>query len=318
MELKGEEQDSGKRLDLFLAFKLPKFSRSQLKSLITSEKVEVNGGVEFHPQYRVKPGDVIRLNSTPEIKQPNKELELFEYELDILFESEHVLAVNKPAGMVSHPAPSHPNNTLANAVKYYLRQSGQDRFGNDRAGLIHRLDAPTSGAILFAKSPQGLWYISQQFANRQVNKYYLALVRGELSEDKEINMPIGRDRINRKKYSPRTNKPRRARTIITPLQRSGDKKSTLVLAKPVTGRTHQIRVHLAESNHPIIGDGIYGKIRNQRLMLHAYAIELGLDPNKPETKEKIVAPLDRAFIQTLKRYKIDSTWQEKLTAKLSS
>ncbi|MFW5702721.1 MAG: RluA family pseudouridine synthase, partial [Candidatus Dojkabacteria bacterium] len=269
--------------------------------------------IQFHPQYKLNKKDKVELAALPVIEEKTRKLIPYELKLNILYEDKDFLAINKPTGLISHPAPGHNKKTLANAVKFYLNSKNEDNLGDERAGLIHRLDGPTSGVILFAKSPQGLWFASKQFANREVEKEYLALVRGEVESEFDIDMPIGRDRINRKKYSPRTSKPRVAFTKIEPIASSGN--ATLVLARPKTGRTHQIRVHLAESNHPIIGDGIYGKIRAKRLMLHAFRLTIAIDPKKPEIKKTFTASLDNTFLEVLKSYKIGTEWQRKLANK---
>lgn len=295
------EQDAGKRLDLYLAFNLPEFSRSYIKENINAEKVKVNGEVEFHPQYRIKQGDEIAVDIEQKQKVDSK-IRPTKIDIDVIYEDDNLLALNKHTGIVVHPAAGHFDDTLANAVKYYLESKGENNWGIDRAGLVHRLDAPTSGVIIFAKTPQALWHLSKQFADREVKKTYLALVQGRIGGKLVLTDALGRDRVNRKKISSRTNKPRRALTEVFPIAYSTDGKFTLVKALPQTGRTHQIRVHLSEAGHKIVGDGIYGNIRNKRLMLHAYILRLKPKVDSEETIE-IKAPLDQDFLSTLEKYK---------------
>jgi 23S rRNA pseudouridine1911/1915/1917 synthase len=223
-------------------------------------------------------------------------------DLDIIYEDENLLAINKAQGIVVHPAAGHLKDTLANGVKYYLQKKKQDNWDNARVGLVHRLDAATSGVIIFAKTPEALWHLSKQFAERKVKKVYIALVQGCVKKKLNLSSSLGRDRINRKKISSRTKKPRIAYTEITPLLQDKSGKFTLVKAIPLTGRTHQIRVHLSEAGHKIVGDSVYGGKKNHCLMLHAYNLEFHTQTQVSGSKMQIKANLTQDFLDTLKQY----------------
>lgn len=285
-------ETAGKRLDLYLSFCLPNFSRSYLKNAINSEKVFVNGGVEFHPQYRMRQGDVVELALA--IPSDIKRIAPAELDLNIVFENEQMLVINKPAGVVVHPGSAHYLDTLANGVKYYLAQKGEDIFGDERAGLVHRLDKPTSGLILIAKTPEALWHLSRQFAERKVHKMYIAAVKGSFPKELTISNKIGRDKYNRQKFSSRTSKGKVATTKFQRVATSTENKYALVFAFPETGRTHQIRVHLSEAGFPILGDTKYGGEKADRLCLHAFAIKLALAEGIAETSQ-FVAELPQDF-----------------------
>jgi 23S rRNA pseudouridine1911/1915/1917 synthase len=218
-------------------------------------------------------------------------------DLEIVYEDDSILVLNKPVGVSVHPGAAHYDDTLANAIKYYLQQKGEDLFGDDRAGLVHRLDKPTSGVLIVAKTPQSLWYLSRQFAERRVKKSYLAVVQGLAKPDFRVENKIGRDKFNRQKFSSRTNSGRQSLTDFHTIAVSEDKKFSLVEARPHTGRTHQIRVHLAELGLPILGDVSYGGERSERLMLHSYRLELSL--LEGGKKVLFTAPPDKVFLEVL-------------------
>ncbi len=291
------DTDSGNRLDLFIAehFK-KKYSRNSIKKIIDDGKVLVNNEVQYRPHYKVKSSDKVSFNLDKNITSPdyNKIIPV-EMKLDILYEDEDLLAINKDSGVVVHPAPGHKDDTLANAVKFYLQGEGGS---SSRAGLIHRLDKATSGVILFAKNNQIQQQISKEFAQRNIQKTYLALVKGSVPVGNfKITKSIGRSMFNRKKFSSKTRKPRKAITFIDQFKLNESGKYSLLKVFPKTGRTHQIRVHLSEENLPVVGDKVYGGEKSARLMLHAYAIQFELD----EKKYKIVAPIKESFKQTLKQ-----------------
>ncbi len=268
----------GKRLDLFLALGIPKYSRSFLKNLINTDQVLVNGEICFYPQYRLQAGDKVEVDfSEADAKvEAQSVIKPVKIALDVIYEDELVMVVNKAAGMTVHPGSGHWRDTLANAVKFYLQAKGEDFFGLERAGLVHRLDKPTSGVIIIAKKPESLWFISQQFAQREVSKTYLALVKGKFPEKLTLRSALGRDPFNRQKFSSRGSTLKQAQTDVETLDTVGN--YSLVIAKPLTGRTHQIRVHLSEAGFPLVGDIKYKGELSTRLMLHSWKLKLKLTP----------------------------------------
>jgi 23S rRNA pseudouridine1911/1915/1917 synthase len=213
--------------------------------------------------------------------------------LDIIYEDDCLIVVNKPSGLVVHPAPGHPSETLVNGLLNHCPLSGG---APTRPGIVHRLDKETSGVLVVAKSDRAYGNLVEQFKRGEVAKEYLALVHGLIEEDEGlIDAPIGRDPKNRKRM--RVGEGKEAVTEFRVLERFKDK--TLLLVVPKTGRTHQIRVHLRYIGHPILGDQTYGlrKDRNKkrgRFMLHAYKISLW----HPRTGKRITfkAPIPKGFL----------------------
>ena len=209
--------------------------------------------------------------------------------LTILHEDEALLIINKPADLVVHPAPGHPNGTLANGLLYHCQQI-TERGGRERPGLVHRLDKDTSGVMVIAKTDFAHVHLSDQFKDHSIHRAYLALVSGVIKEKEgRVNLAIGRDISDRKKISSRTNHPREAETHFTVLKRFPI--ATWIKVFPQTGRTHQIRVHLAHLSHPVVGDRCYGgktarlsQLAPPRQMLHA--AELGF--LHPVTGKKVL------------------------------
>jgi len=224
--------------------------------------------------------------------------------LDIVYEDDHILAVNKPAGMVVHPSAGHSSNTLVNALLYHCGQCLSNIQGQGRPGIVHRLDKATSGILLVAKTNQAHIDLQRQFAQRLVHKSYLALVFGRLKQQEQtIDCPIGRDNRERKRISWHTRHPRQAQTHVRSVYAAD--RYTLVEARPKTGRTHQIRVHLKYIGHPVVGDTVYAARRTRllagalsggpdlRLMLHSRAIHF-LHPNGHRPVE-LSCPLPEDF-----------------------
>jgi 23S rRNA pseudouridine1911/1915/1917 synthase len=273
---------SGIRLDVFLAARLPNSSRAFASQLISTQAVKVNGK-PGKPGYRLKPGDVV----TGCIPPPRPSGFLPEpIQLQILFEDEHIVVINKQPGLVVHPAPGHYSGTLVNGLLYHCPDLGA--IGDElRPGIVHRLDKDTSGTLVAAKNAAALEHLAGQFKHRLVAKDYLALVHGDMpAESGTIRLPIGRHPVDRKRMSIRSRKAREAETGWRVARRLGGVSLLEIHLK--TGRTHQIRVHCAAIQRPIVGDPVYGRrkaaadsagvhaliTRVRRQMLHAWRLEI--------------------------------------------
>lgn len=254
-ELTVDPESAGVRLDIFLAGALPQHSRSQLQRLIKDGRVLVDGAA-VKPNLPVRPGQVVHL----EIPEPSPATPApQELPIPIVFQDEDVIVVDKPAGMVVHPGAGHADGTLVNALLFHADNlSGVG--GEQRPGIVHRLDRGTSGLLVAAKNDMAHRELTRQFHDREVEKEYIALVWGEVHAGRRIDLAIGRDPVHREKMSTRA---RRSRTAVTRITRSQDLKGASLLHVAIhTGRTHQIRVHLSTIGHPIVGDGTYGGIRH--------------------------------------------------------
>lgn len=276
-----EKEFEGKRLDLYLAFKLQFTTRSQIKKLIKENSVEVNARVEYKANYKVVEGDIVEVEYT-RTSDPLENIEPEPIDLDIVYEDEQLLAIDKEPGMVVHPATGNYSGTMINALLYKYRnlENVGDTF---RAGLVNRIDKDTSGLVLVGKTNRALWFYSKQFAQRQIKKQYLAVVVGDISslikkgKDLEVENYIARNPKSRKKFAVvDQGKGRIAKSKISLIALSKDKKYSFVLVKPQTGRTHQIRVHLQYLGFPIVGDPVYSSHKYSRLLLHSYKIRLSL------------------------------------------
>jgi 23S rRNA pseudouridine1911/1915/1917 synthase len=267
----------GYRLDRFLAERLPDRSRSEIQRWIKNGMVLV-GGATSKPGYRLEAGDLI----TVSIPSPEPYEVLPEpIPLDIRYEDDDLLVVNKPAGMVTHPAAGHSTGTLVNAVLHHVPDL-VGVGGVERPGIVHRLDKDTTGLIVVAKNDRAHRYLQEQFKERTVEKKYQALLFGFLSPARgRIEAPIGRDPKDRKKMAVvPVGSGREAVTRYRVLRYYRDDRTvgrqqyTLVEAMPKTGRTHQIRVHMAYIGHPIVGDKVYGR-RKQRLPIERHFLHAG-------------------------------------------
>ena len=246
-----ENCENNLRLDKFLAAKLVDFSRTHVAKLIDEDNCLVNGKVA-KASLKLKEGDVVEIN-IPETKP--LEIKKEDIPLDIVYEDNDILVINKPQGMVVHPANGHNEHTLVNAVLYYSDDlSGIN--GVARPGIIHRIDKDTSGLICVAKNDKAHVALSEQLKDHSMSRTYIALVRGVIPENTgEINMPIGRDPRNRQKMAVTRTNSKEAVTYFKVLKRFAN--HTLVECKLKTGRTHQIRVHLSYIGYPVEGDPLY-------------------------------------------------------------
>ncbi len=246
-----DEPDAGKRLDSFLSEQIEEVSRSTAQKWISSGEVLVNNESR-KSSYTLQPGDSVSVN--PPEPEPT-ELIPEKMDLDILYEDDDLLAVNKPAGLIVHPGAGNPQGTLANGLLYYLRETS--RSNTLRPGIVHRLDKGTSGVLVIAKNDHIHDRLASQFQERLTSKTYIALVFGQVEPlSGEIDLAIGRDRNSRTRISPRSTRPRNALTLYK--VREYISEFTLLEAYPKTGRTHQIRVHFQSQGHPVAGDETYG------------------------------------------------------------
>jgi len=263
------DDSEGIRLDRFLASVLPQHSRSQIQRLIKEGLIQV-AGRETKANQPVKPGQAISIE-IPEPVDPAPQPEALP--LPILYQDEDLIVVDKPAGMVVHPAAGHASGTLVNALLHHVDDlSGIG--GEKRPGIVHRLDRGTSGLMVVAKHDTAHEELSRQFHDREVEKEYFALVWGEVQAGRRIDAPIGRDPSNRKKMSARDAsrgaragdpaRVRRSREAVTRIVRAEKLRVLTLLQVAIhTGRTHQIRVHLSAIGHPIVGDPLYGGVHRR-------------------------------------------------------
>ena len=249
-------EEAGVRIDRYLVGILPGLSRSQIQRLIKESLVRIDQQ-PVRPNRIVHAGDAIVVEVPPPVSAiPEPEA----LDLDVLYEDPDLVVVNKPAGMVVHPAAGHARGTLVNALLHRITDlTGVG--GEMRPGIVHRLDRGTSGLMVIAKNDRAHAELSRQFHDREVEKEYVALVWGVVQAGRRIDEPIGRDPIDRKKMSARA---RRARSATTRVTKAIHLRGVSLLNVAIaTGRTHQIRVHLSAIGHPIVGDAIYGGIRRR-------------------------------------------------------
>ena len=297
VELRPGRDDLGTRLDRYVADQLPDLSRGTVQALIEAGRVRVDNQPR-KPKFRMTPGEVVSV----EIPPPRiDEILPDPIPLSIVFEDADVIVINKAAGMVVHPAPGHSRGTLANALLAHV--PGISVGGSQRPGIVHRLDKDTSGLIVAAKTDRGRTALVSQWENRSVEKTYLALVSGSVAEDEAtVDAPIGRDPKNRQRMAvQRTGRP--AVTRFHVIERFPN--ATVLEVTIETGRTHQIRVHLAFIGHPIVGDPLYGRPRPTNLQvdrqfLHASGLAFHL-PDGAALRLEAPLPDDlRAVLEQLR------------------
>ena len=294
---KVEPEHHDLRIDRYLALIEPKFSRMHFNNLIKDGNVTVNEKV-ISPSYKIKSMDEIVVNFVEEEFNPN-EIKPYKFDLDIIYEDDDVIVINKPKGLVVHPGDGHHDDTLVNALVYANKELSNVN-GLERVGIVHRIDKDTSGLLLVCKNNYAHMFIAEQLQNHSMHREYYALVMGRIEEDNgKINAPIARDKTNRMKMCVDPINGRSAVTHFTVVQRF--EKYTLIDCKLETGRTHQIRVHMEYIKHPVVGDPLYGKnncgIYNNGQLLHAYKLTFV----HPTTKKgmSFEAPLPDYFKEVL-------------------
>lgn len=246
-------QESADRIDALLAQNVPGLTRSAAQRLLDAGNVSVNGR-PVRKNYKCSPGERIEL-LMPELR--DTELRPQAIALDIAYEDEDVIVVNKPRGMVVHPAPGHPDGTLVNALMHHCGDSLSGVGGEKRPGIVHRIDKDTSGLIIAAKNDAAHLALSAQLADRSLSRVYEAVVRGNFREDSgTVDAPIGRHPVDRKRMAVTDKASRNAVTHWEVLARY--RGYTHIRCRLETGRTHQIRVHMAHIGHPLLGDFVYG------------------------------------------------------------
>jgi 23S rRNA pseudouridine1911/1915/1917 synthase len=290
--LVGPDSGAGERLDVFLARRIPDFARAQFQRLIDKGFVFVNGERK-KPSLKLRSGD--RIEADIEIPEPGP-VEAEAIPLAVLYEDEAIAVIDKPAGMVVHPGAGARTGTLVHALLHRypgIRGVGEE----DRPGIVHRLDKETSGVILVARTAAAHIELKRQFKAREVKKVYLALVVGRPArEEGSFDWPIGRHHRHGERMSIKTDKPRTAITDYRTIRSYGE--FTLLEVRPLTGRTHQIRVHLAAAGHPVAGDRRYGSRKNDgprfpRFFLHAR--ELSFTHPVTGARMTFAAPLPAAL-----------------------
>jgi len=283
------------RIDKVLPLLNEDYSRAYFSNMIKNGEVLVNGK-EVSPSYKVKENDVIECN----FKDSTSTLKPYEYKLDIVYEDEDILVINKPKGLVVHPGGGHSDDTLVNALIYTKKELSTIN-GALRVGIVHRIDKDTSGLLLICKNDYSHIEIAKQLKDHSMHREYIALVDGVIEKDSgKVIGPIGRDKKNRLKMCIDTVDGKDAITHFNVIKRFND--YTLIECKLETGRTHQIRVHMSNIHHPIVGDALYGgseKIYNNGQLLHAYKLTF----NHPRTKKVMTleAPLPDYFKEVIEK-----------------
>lgn len=267
------KEEKNNRIDSFLANQKEGLSRVAVQRLIEEEKILVNGK-KTKPSYKIQEKDEI----TVEEEKPKEiELKAQDIPVEIIYEDTDIIVVNKPKGMVVHPANGNPDGTLVNAIMAICKDSLSGIGGEIRPGIVHRIDKDTSGILMIAKNDKAHINLSEQIKNHEVQKTYIAMVRGTVKENEAtINMPIGRSTRDRKKMAV-TQNGKQAITHFKVIKRFSSHNCTLLEVKIETGRTHQIRVHLSQIGYPIIGDSVYSNGKNewgiQGQCLHAKSLQ---------------------------------------------
>jgi 23S rRNA pseudouridine1911/1915/1917 synthase len=296
--LKVTKEEEGMRLDLFLLKSVSQrnlgISRVGIKRLILDGKVLVNNAVT-KPSHKVKYSEMFKV--ILEEKKPAQDLELLKAPLDIIYQDEDVAVVNKPSGLVVHPGAGNPNNTLVNVLPCHFKNLSQ--IDPRRPGIVHRLDKDTSGLMVIAKNDRAHLILAKQFAKHTIERRYVALVKGFMEFDEDvIELPISRHPQNHKKMAVGFgDNAKYAKTFYRVLTRQDY--ASLVQLTPFTGRTHQLRVHLAFIGHPILGDKKYGK-NNEFSRLALTATEIGFAHPVTNKFMKFSQPVPEEFLNYIK------------------
>ncbi|WP_053956932.1 RluA family pseudouridine synthase [Inediibacterium massiliense] len=292
-----DDLDEETRIDLYLSKELADFSRSFIQKLIEKEKVKVNGETIQAKKYKIKENDLIEV----EIPKPEKlNIQAENIPIEIIYEDDDLLVVNKPQGMVVHPAPGNFNGTLVNALLYHCKNLSSIN-GVIRPGIVHRIDKDTSGLLMVAKKDHVHRHLAEQLKEHTIKRVYTALVHGNIKEEEgTIHAPIGRHPQDRLKMAVVQRNGKDAITHFKVLKRF--KEYTWIEARLETGRTHQIRVHMAYIKYPLVGDPVYGpkkeKFHLNGQMLHAKILGF-IHPTKEKFMEFEV-PLPNHFTRILK------------------
>lgn len=287
------ENEDGMRLDRYLAEEYEDLSRSRIQKLIKEGLINVNTK-PVKASYRLLLGDRVQI-TVPEAKEPDIVPE--DIPLDILYEDQDVIVVNKPKQMVVHPAPGHYSGTLVNALMYHCKDQLSGINGDIRPGIVHRIDMDTTGSLVVCKNNLAHQALSEQLKEHSMQREYEAIVHGNIKEEEGVvNAPIGRHPTDRKKMSVHAKNSRNAVTHYQVLERFGD--FTYIRCRLETGRTHQIRVHMSSIGHPLLGDQVYGpkkcpfpKLQGQTL----HAKTLGFIHPRTKKYLETKAPLPEYF-----------------------
>lgn len=293
-----EEEQAGERIDKFLSESLPDLSRSYIQKLIKDEQIAVNHKI-VKANYKLNTGDQLEL-VVPELKEPDIVPE--DITIDVLYEDSDLLIVNKPKGMVVHPSAGHYSGTLVNALMYYCKDDLSGINGVMRPGIVHRIDMDTTGSLLVCKNDFTHNDIAEQLKVHSITRVYHAIVHGVVKNDEgTIDAPIGRHPVDRKKMSINHKNGKEAVTHYKVLQRFQN--YTYIECQLETGRTHQIRVHMASIGHPLLGDIVYGpnkaSCKLQGQTLHAKII--GVKHPRTGNYLEVDAPLPEYFVNLLKK-----------------
>lgn len=297
LEFEALPDSAGRRLDHVLHEWMPGQSRSRIQTWIKDGRVRVNGSLA-KPSFELQGGERIEVEPAdpPPLKASAEDLPI-----EVLYQDRDVVVVNKPAGMVVHPGAGVARGTLVNALLHHF-QSLSGVQGDLRPGIVHRLDRFTSGALVVAKNDDAHRELQRQFAEREVRKIYSALVQGQPPDAGRIEKPIARDRVRRTRMTTRTGQGREADTAYEVVERF--ERCSLLRVDLGTGRTHQIRVHLASLGHPVVGDTLYGAAAVPglgRFLLHAYQLTFRSPANREVvTVTARLAPEFEAFLTTLR------------------
>lgn len=300
ISLQADETYMDERLDKFLSAMLPDQSRSYLQKIIKDGNVLVNGEPK-KSSYRLEDGDEVTAD-LPELKSPDIEPE--NIPLDILYEDDSILMVNKPKGMVVHPSAGHYTGTLVNAVLWHCQGQLSGINGVSRPGIVHRIDKDTTGVLVVCKNDAAHNAVAAQLKEHSITRKYRAIVHGVIKEDEgTVDAPIGRHPTERKKMASGVKNGKRAVTHYRVLERFQG--YTYVECQLETGRTHQIRVHMASIHHPLLGDTVYGPAKDTHHLegqtLHAMVLGL-IHPVTGEYLE-VEAPLPEYFENLLKKFR---------------